>query len=35
VARQFEEAIPTTLVVIESAGHMSNLTRPERVNDAG
>lgn len=35
VARQFEEAIPdTTLVVIEGAGHMSNLERPERVNDA-
>ena len=35
VARQFEEAIPDpTLVVIKSAGHMSNLERPERVNDA-
>ncbi len=35
VARQFEEAIPDpTLVVIEGAGHMSNLERPERVNDA-
>lgn len=35
VARQFEEAIPDpTLVVIERAGHMSNLERPERVNDA-
>ena len=35
VARQFEEAIPdTTLVVIEGAGHMSNLERPERVNYA-
>jgi pimeloyl-ACP methyl ester carboxylesterase len=35
VARQFEEAIPdTTLVVIEGAGHMSHLERPERVNDA-
>lgn len=34
VARQFEEAIPdATLVVIEGAGHMSNLERPERVND--
>jgi pimeloyl-ACP methyl ester carboxylesterase len=35
VARQFEEAIPdTTLVLIEGAGHMSNLERPEAVNDA-
>ncbi len=35
VARQFEEAIPdSTLVVIEDAGHMSNLERPESVNDA-
>lgn len=35
VARQFEEAIADTkLVVIEGAGHMSNLERPERVNDA-
>jgi pimeloyl-ACP methyl ester carboxylesterase len=35
VARQFEEAIPdSTLVVIEGAGHMSHLERPERVNDA-
>jgi pimeloyl-ACP methyl ester carboxylesterase len=35
IARQFEEAIPETeLVVIEGAGHMSNLERPERVNDA-
>jgi pimeloyl-ACP methyl ester carboxylesterase len=35
VARQFEEAIPeTTLVVIEHAGHLSNLERPEQVNDA-
>jgi pimeloyl-ACP methyl ester carboxylesterase len=35
VARAFEEAIPdTTLVTIEGAGHMSNLERPERVNDA-
>lgn len=34
-ARQFEEAIPDpTLVVIERAGHMSNLERPERVNAA-
>ena len=31
VARQFEEAIPDpTLVVIERAGHMSNLECPER-----
>ena len=35
VARQFEEAIADTkLVVIEGAGHLSNLERPERVNDA-
>jgi pimeloyl-ACP methyl ester carboxylesterase len=35
VARQFEDAIPDpTLVVIEGAGHMSNLECPERVNDA-
>lgn len=35
VARQFEEAIPDTeLVVVEGAGHMSTLERPERVNDA-
>lgn len=35
VARQFEEAIADTeLVVIDGAGHMSNLERPERVNDA-
>jgi pimeloyl-ACP methyl ester carboxylesterase len=35
VARQFEEAIPDTeLVVIQGAGHMSNLERPERVNAA-
>jgi len=34
VARQFQEAIPhATLVVIEGAGHMSNLERPEQVND--
>jgi pimeloyl-ACP methyl ester carboxylesterase len=33
VARQFDEAIPDTrLVVIEGAGHISNLERPERVN---
>ncbi len=35
VARQFEEAIPdTTLVVVEGAGHLSHLERPDRVNDA-
>ena len=35
IARQFREAIPETeLVVIEGAGHISNLERPERVNDA-
>jgi pimeloyl-ACP methyl ester carboxylesterase len=35
IARQFQEAIPETeLVVIEGAGHMSHLERPERVNDA-
>ncbi|PXW36220.1 UNVERIFIED_CONTAM: pimeloyl-ACP methyl ester carboxylesterase [Williamsia faeni] len=35
VARQFEEAIPDTeLVVIVGAGHMSNLERPEPVNEA-
>lgn len=35
VARQFEDAIPDTkLVVIEGSGHVSNLERPERVNDA-
>jgi len=35
VARQFEDAIlDATLVVIEGAGHMSNLERPQRVNDA-
>lgn len=33
VAHQFDEAIPDTeLVVIEGAGHMSNLERPEQVN---
>jgi pimeloyl-ACP methyl ester carboxylesterase len=33
VARQFEESIPdVTLAVIERAGHMSNLERPEQVN---
>jgi pimeloyl-ACP methyl ester carboxylesterase len=35
VAHQFQEAITDThLVVIEGAGHMSNLERPEQVNDA-
>ncbi len=35
VAQQFQDAIPDTeLVVIEGAGHTSNLERPERVNDA-
>ena len=35
IARQFEEAIPDTeLVVIEGAGHLSHLERPEQVNDA-
>ena len=35
IALQFEEAIPETeLVVIEGAGHVSNLERPEQVNDA-
>lgn len=33
VARQFEGAIPNAkLVVIEGAGHMSSLERPEQVN---
>jgi pimeloyl-ACP methyl ester carboxylesterase len=35
VARQFEEAIPnTTLVVIPGAGHVSNLEQAERFNEA-
>lgn len=35
VARQFDEAIPNTeLVVIEGAGHMSNLERPQQINAA-
>lgn len=35
VARQFDTAIPDTeLVVIEGAGHVSNLEQPERVNQA-
>jgi pimeloyl-ACP methyl ester carboxylesterase len=35
VARQFEQAIPDTrLVVIPGAGHVSNLERPEQFNQA-
>lgn len=35
VARQFQEAIAgAELVVIEGAGHLSHLERPEQVNDA-
>lgn len=35
VARQFEEAVPDTkLVVIPGSGHLSNLEQPERFNDA-
>jgi pimeloyl-ACP methyl ester carboxylesterase len=35
VARQFEQAIPDTkLVVIPGAGHVSNLERPDEFNDA-
>ena len=35
VARQFEEAIPNSeLVVIPDAGHVSNLEQPERFNQA-
>lgn len=35
VARQFQEKVPATqLVVIEGAGHMSHLERPDQVNDA-
>jgi len=35
VARQFEQAIPdTTLVVIPACGHASNLEPPKQVNDA-
>lgn len=35
VARQFEESIPDTrLVVIAGAGHLSILERPDQVNDA-
>jgi len=35
VARQFEQAIPDTkLVVIPESGHVSNLEKPEQFNDA-
>ncbi|WP_425490261.1 alpha/beta fold hydrolase [Nocardioides daedukensis] len=35
VAHQFHEAIPnSTLVVINDAGHLSHLERPEQVNRA-
>jgi pimeloyl-ACP methyl ester carboxylesterase len=35
VARQFEQAIPDTkLVVVPGAGHVSNLEQPEQFNDA-
>jgi pimeloyl-ACP methyl ester carboxylesterase len=35
VARQFEQAIPNaTLVVVPGAGHVSNLERPDRFNEA-
>jgi pimeloyl-ACP methyl ester carboxylesterase len=35
VARQFQEAIPETeLVVIPGAGHLSHLERPEQLNEA-
>src|SRR5207244_3681275 len=35
VARQFEQAIPDTrLVVIPGAGHVSNLEQPAQVNEA-
>jgi pimeloyl-ACP methyl ester carboxylesterase len=35
VARQFEREIPdTTLVVLDGAGHVSNLERPEEFNEA-
>jgi pimeloyl-ACP methyl ester carboxylesterase len=35
VARQFEEAVPDTkLVVIPGCGHVSNLERPEQFNEA-
>jgi pimeloyl-ACP methyl ester carboxylesterase len=35
VARQFQETIPDThLVVIDGAGHLSHLERPDQVNHA-
>jgi len=35
VARQFEQAIPdTTLVVIPGVGHVTNLERPDQFNEA-
>lgn len=35
IARRFDESIPDSkLVVIERAGHLSNLERPEHVNEA-
>ena len=35
VARQFEQAIPDTkLVVIPRCGHLSNLEQPQQFNDA-
>lgn len=35
VARQFEQAIPNTeLVVIPECGHLSNLERPDRFDEA-
>jgi len=35
VARQFEQAIPDTkLVVIPYSGHVSNLEQPEQFNEA-
>jgi pimeloyl-ACP methyl ester carboxylesterase len=35
VAHQFEQAIPKAqLVVISGAGHVTNLERPEKFNDA-
>jgi pimeloyl-ACP methyl ester carboxylesterase len=35
VARQFEQAIPDTkLVVIPGSGHVSNLEQPEQFNEA-
>jgi pimeloyl-ACP methyl ester carboxylesterase len=35
VAHQFEQAIPKAqLIVISGAGHVTNLERPEKFNDA-